>query len=226
MNFVGQASQLRTLLTGDISDNLTYGADFTPDWDGSNLEDSKPLTTGVPGVFTNYNPYGNYAPSRLDYIIYSGSAMSLQNHYALFTPGLSASDLSTYNLQANDAVEASDHIPVIADFSIGNVNGTENKQSSLPSDFRLEQNYPNPFNPSTRITYFLPSEAKVSLAIYDALGKEIWQYNRNSQSPGKHSLLFNSQNYGGLSSGVYLLNFIATSSDYTYNSTKKILLMK
>jgi hypothetical protein len=37
----------------------------------------------------------------------------------------------------------------------------------------LEQNYPNPFNPETVIRFTLPLNNKISLRIYDVLGKEV-----------------------------------------------------
>lgn len=42
-----------------------------------------------------------------------------------------------------------------------------------PEDYVLEQNYPNPFNPETRIKFILPLDKKISLKIYDMLGREV-----------------------------------------------------
>jgi len=46
-------------------------------------------------------------------------------------------------------------------------------EKPIPTDFELKQNYPNPFNPTTTINYSLPVSGKVSLKVYDILGKEI-----------------------------------------------------
>ncbi|MBK6538322.1 MAG: T9SS type A sorting domain-containing protein [Ignavibacteria bacterium] len=43
----------------------------------------------------------------------------------------------------------------------------------VPAKFELSQNYPNPFNPSTKISFALPNDGKVSLKIYDMTGKEV-----------------------------------------------------
>ncbi len=42
-----------------------------------------------------------------------------------------------------------------------------------PDDYVLEQNYPNPFNPSTNVRFSIPVEKKISVVVYDMLGKEV-----------------------------------------------------
>ncbi len=53
--------------------------------------------------------------------------------------------------------------------------GVEGKDLTIisPDDYRLEQNYPNPFNPSTTISFFLPIRDRISLKVYDMLGREV-----------------------------------------------------
>ncbi len=43
----------------------------------------------------------------------------------------------------------------------------------LPERFELAQNFPNPFNPSTNIKFSIAQPARVSLVIYDVLGRKI-----------------------------------------------------
>jgi hypothetical protein len=45
--------------------------------------------------------------------------------------------------------------------------------STKPLQFELKGNYPNPFNPSTVIQYNLPDDGRVTLKIYDDLGREM-----------------------------------------------------
>jgi hypothetical protein len=42
-----------------------------------------------------------------------------------------------------------------------------------PQNFSLSQNYPNPFNPSTIIRYQLAKDSRVSIKVFDILGREV-----------------------------------------------------
>jgi exonuclease III len=117
MNLVSSSQTQQILTTGNLVNNSTYGPDFIPDWDNTDFDDAKPLTTGVPMTFTWYSEYESYSPGRLDYIVYSGSVMNLENSYVLFTMGMESDLLSEYGLRFRDVVDASDHLPVVADFS-------------------------------------------------------------------------------------------------------------
>ncbi len=77
---------------------------------------------------------------------------------------------------------------------------------TIPSIFSLSQNYPNPFNPLTTIEYSIPANVKgeagkVTLRIYDLLGREVTTLINQAQAAGNYSVQFNGSN---LSSGVYL----------------------
>ena len=68
-----------------------------------------------------------------------------------------------------------------------------------PFSFSLGQNYPNPFNSATRIIYSLSAEGRVTLTIFDSMGREIDSFSA-FQSLGSHAYLFRAD---GLASGVY-----------------------
>jgi len=89
----------------------------------------------------------------------------------------------------------------------------------IPTEFRLLQNYPNPFNPSTRINYWLPASGKVTLKIYDVLGREIETLVDKMQDAGQYEVIWNASRY---SSGIYFYNIIAGSN----HSVKKMLMVK
>ena len=75
---------------------------------------------------------------------------------------------------------------------------TENVE--IPDQFKLFQNYPNPFNPSTKITFNLPKNSQVNLAVYNLLGQEIEVVVNDYISAGTYSFDFVGKD---LSSGIY-----------------------
>lgn len=117
MNLVGSEQNYQSLLKGDIINNTLYGQDIKPDWDNSNLED---VIANVPYLNSNYTWYseGNgYTPGRLDFIVYTGSKIKEENSFVLETAHLPEDLLSQYDIESNAARLASDHLPVVSDFS-------------------------------------------------------------------------------------------------------------
>ena len=99
-------------------------------------------------------------------------------------------------------------------------------KQEVPSYFLLEQNYPNPFNPITTIEYSLQkskrdihNEDKVTLKVFDTIGREIAVLVNEYQSPGTYKVHFDASS---LASGIYIYNL-------SYGSTslsRKMLLLK
>jgi hypothetical protein len=90
----------------------------------------------------------------------------------------------------------------------------------VPRQYMLAQNYPNPFNPGTTILFSLPVQTRVTLRIYDLLGKEIATLiNNETLSAGKHIKQWSAQYF---SSGVYFYKLQAGS----FTATKKLVLLK
>lgn len=83
----------------------------------------------------------------------------------------------------------------------------------------MSQNYPNPFNPTTVINYELPKAAKVTLRIYDILGKEVANLVNDYKNEGRYSVEFNASN---LPSGIYIYQL--RTGEYT--SMRKMMLVK
>lgn len=71
----------------------------------------------------------------------------------------------------------------------------------LPTTFVLEQNYPNPFNPSTTIRYALPARSKVTLDLFDLLGRRVAVLVDQEQPAGYYSVVFRNPS---LPSGIYI----------------------
>ncbi len=219
MNMVGLAQQQRTLLTGDLTNNAIHGPDFDPDWDGSAFEDAKPMNPELPTSFTWYNSGSSFSAGRLDYIVYSGSVLTLDNSYALFTPPLPADSLTRYGMEVNDATTASDHMPLVADFTFKELSSTSFNEE-VPLEFNLMQNYPNPFNPGTTLTFRLQKSSNVRLSVFSITGQQIAVLIDNKQmSAGTHSHYFDASM---LSSGMYLYRLESAGQVIT----KKMLLVK
>ncbi|MDH3889776.1 MAG: T9SS type A sorting domain-containing protein [candidate division Zixibacteria bacterium] len=89
----------------------------------------------------------------------------------------------------------------------------------LPNSIQLAQNYPNPFNPSTTISYTLPSRSRVSLAIYDVLGRAIEQIDLGTMPSGTHEVEYDGSS---LASGVYFYRLVTDLGQ----ETRKMVLLK
>ena len=89
----------------------------------------------------------------------------------------------------------------------------------VPTKYNISQNYPNPFNPITRIDYSLPFDSKVSLQIFDALGREVVTLVNDYQNAGYYTIDFNASN---LASGIYFYRMLAGD----FSAIKKMVVIK
>lgn len=94
-----------------------------------------------------------------------------------------------------------------------------------PDDYKLENNYPNPFNPSTMIKVSLPLDKKISLKIFDMLGREVATLiNNEVHQKGNFEVSWNGKNNSG--SIVASGNYIATLTYGNYSKSIKMTLLK
>lgn len=94
----------------------------------------------------------------------------------------------------------------------------------VPAEFEVAQNYPNPFNPSTVIRFGLPTESRVSVTIYDQLGREVSTLVNGSLSAGVHEARWDAS---GMASGLYFFRIEAVGADGArFVRTNKMVLMK
>lgn len=77
------------------------------------------------------------------------------------------------------------------------------RPAEQPAAFLLAQNYPNPFNAGTRIDYQLAVPGRVSLKVYDLLGREAAVLVDADEAAGSHSVLFDADKWK-MASGVYV----------------------
>ena len=88
-----------------------------------------------------------------------------------------------------------------------------------PKNFNLQQNYPNPFNPTTCISYNISQRVRVSLKVFDLLGREVAKLVDGYVEPGEHTVPFDGSN---LPSGIYLYQLRVPK----WSIAKKMLLLK
>ena len=93
--------------------------------------------------------------------------------------------------------------------------------SQVPLDYTLHQNYPNPFNPKTTIKFAIPKTAKVTLKVYDIIGREVRiLFNDLEFNPGTVTYDFDGTD---LASGVYFYSLIINGDKI---DTKKMIMVK
>ncbi|MBS1493678.1 MAG: DUF4331 family protein [Bacteroidetes bacterium] len=109
------------------------------------------------------------------------------------------------------------HGSIVGIFNTGSPNG-------LPTSYGLQQNFPNPFNPSTEIRYNLLKNDKVSIIIYDMLGKEVKTLVDGTVAAGVNSVVWNGQTNDGMAAptGTYFVKLITSAGQ----DTRKMMLLK
>lgn len=88
-----------------------------------------------------------------------------------------------------------------------------------PESYQLHSNYPNPFNPVTTIGFEVPEAGRVTVTVYDALGRLVQTVTDRSYPPGRHAIAFEA---GNLPSGMYLYRMEAAS----FRAQRTMILLK
>jgi ligand-binding sensor domain-containing protein len=97
--------------------------------------------------------------------------------------------------------------------------------AAAPVTYELAQNFPNPFNPSTSIKFGLPQKSRVSLRIYNLVGKEVAVlFDGAEKEAGYHAAIWEGKDQRGnaMPSGIYIFRLIV--GDVVL--TKKMTLLK
>ena len=214
MNLVGDRQQQTTLITGDIFNESFYGPDFNPDWDGTAMDDAKPLASNLPLAMTWYKESSSFSPGRLDYMLYSGSVMDLKNSFALFTPELTQDQLNEFNLNSEDATQASDHLPLVGDFNFDFTIATTDIEKAKPIFLSLS---PNPFNDWSTLKIELSQKSDLRVELFDLNGKQINLLLNEVLLSGIHEITIDGSN---LASGIYTCR---TTSEFGVFSKRVVL---
>lgn len=204
-------------LTGDQADN--DGPCFDPidkigNWH-SNAAYAKIHTQSTRTTVIDSGASGGL-DDRFDFILCSASFLTsgglayIPDSYAAFgNDGLhyNSNIHSGGNRAVNDEValalyQASDHLPVVMDFSVEmkSTGAVIESGSHDPQTFQLRQNYPNPFNSQTIITVFLPQQGDVAFSVFDTQGRQTAHKFYTQMAAGSRTFLFDAAE---LPSGIY-----------------------
>jgi len=94
---------------------------------------------------------------------------------------------------------------------------------SIPDKFFLEQNFPNPFNPETTITFNIPKQSNLNIAVYDESGQFVETLFNGNKPAGLYTISWNPRKETSIiSSGIYFLRM----SDENYSKTIKMVYLK
>lgn len=198
--------------------------EFLPQFSGLVLKyvPDAPEGSRVSSIYINkqqLNPLQMYTvtsnelvPMILDQFEIEYSGLSVMTGYSEFQL------LADYMNEIGNKITPVKDARVIAVKNSGNIH-KDSDDKLFPSEYELGQNYPNPFNPVTSISFSLPEDTEVKLAVYNLLGEEIDILINDLLGAGKYSVTWNA---AGNPAGVYLY----TIQNNRFSSTKKMILMK
>jgi hypothetical protein len=93
------------------------------------------------------------------------------------------------------------------------------ENNDTPASLLLDQNYPNPFNSSTMLSFSVPGATRLTLTVYDVLGREVTRLADGEFEAGTYSRIWNAED---MASGIYFYRLHTMS----FSQTKKLLLLK
>jgi hypothetical protein len=104
--------------------------------------------------------------------------------------------------------------------------------SSESSQYNLSDSYPNPFNPSTTLRFKIPIEDRVTIKVFNILGKEIKTLLDETRQSGEHLITWDGNDSDGnkMPSGIYFITMLAaselTGETRSFQKTIKAILIK
>ncbi len=110
------------------------------------------------------------------------------------------------------------------DLTVRRTTGT----SGVPHGYSMGELYPNPFNPTTRCTFSLPVEARVSITVYSLLGRVVATLINETRAPGVYAVEWNAGGDGdGIGSGVYYVRMtVSPDQGPGFTRVEKVLYLK
>ncbi|MEJ2052269.1 MAG: FG-GAP-like repeat-containing protein, partial [Calditrichota bacterium] len=195
-----------------INNNVDYAQSvYAADVDGDGEMDVLSASSGQYPYSSEIAWYKNDGNENFTHYNITNSAKDAMSVYAIDRDGDGDMDVLSASYSDNKIAWYENLGPV----GIGDKNS-----SKIPHKLFLYQNYPNPFNPSTKITFNLPRTSKVTLEIFNILGKEVATLVSGKLSAGSHSYQWSKTE--GMASGIYLYRLEADG----FVRTRKMILMK
>ena len=108
----------------------------------------------------------------------------------------------------------------------------EGTHAGVPSTFALYQNLPNPFNPTTMIPFDLSYTSRVTLTIYDLLGRRVrLLFDNEELLAGRQDVTWDARDDRGrdVASGVYLYRITVVGGAGrrgNFTATKRMILVR
>jgi len=154
----------------------------------------------------------NKSFEKIGFVNGSGTTTQLQS-YSFVDNNLESANKYYYRLKQVD-YDGSFSYSQVVDINV----------NSTPSNYSFMQTYPNPFNPNTTLSFSLPKDSKVTVKIFDLLGREVYKLVNDNLSAGNYNYEINFSNFA---SGIYLYRLEAYGSDgSSFSTTKKMTLTK
>jgi len=141
--------------------------------------------------------------------------------YALFSERIDTlwidPDLSPENVQSNLERQARTTTEVGAQsaerrFELEALFGTAHSDVTGPATRSLALTaYPNPFVESSSFSYELSTESRVTIRVFDVLGREVVAFFEDRQAAGAHELIWDRRDESGhrVASGLYVIRLHA-----------------
>ena len=149
----------------------------------------------------------------------------IPEHFSVYL--INHTNSSYINLRENNSC---DFLPLMKNSSftitVGREEMIEEKLAQvIPDVFSLSQNFPNPFNPRTTIPFALPSQAEVTIKIYNIMGQQVNELVSETFDAGKHHVSWDGKDNQGnrVASGVYVIRM---STNAGKHFSGKMLLLK
>ncbi len=152
------------------------------------------------------------------YKVFRDSAMVAAVLDTFHTDHLPQAGTYAYNVTAYYSIGES-RFSAPASVTWGGVGVAYNTNDEIPGEYAISGVQPNPFNCRAEITFTLPREGYVQLAVYDIAGREVAALSEGCYPAGTHQAVWDASK---VASGVYFARLTTQGADMT----KKLLLIK